>query len=116
MAKTLANFDLKTISFNHNPPHFSDDFIETIEFDKILPCFENLPKNIVALLPLILAQLIHHYHHSLDSLGDQNPLRLSPLWNDENGILYRLQICVLSHAHSRNGQTWIVARERWWHD
>jgi hypothetical protein len=92
MAKTLANFDLKTISFNQNAPHFSDDFIETIEFDKILPCFDNLPENIIATLPLILAQLIHHYHHSLDSLGDQNPLRLSPLWNDENGILYRYHL------------------------
>ena len=121
MAKTLANFDLKTISFNQNPPHFSDDFIETIEFEKILPCFENLPKNIIAVLPLILAQLIHHYHHSLDSLGDQNPLRLSPLWNDQNGILYRhhlyanLQgICYgQNHIKGRelrdiNSDTWVM--------
>ena len=89
MAKSLANFDFKSIAFNQNPPHFTDAFIDTIEFEKIVPCYAHLPQNVVALLPLLLALLLHHYHNSLDTLGDENPLRLSPLWNDENGILYR---------------------------
>ena len=89
MAKSLANFDFKSIAFNQNPPHFTDAFIDTIEFEKIVPCYAHLPQNVVALLPLLLALLVHHYHANLDSLGDENPLRLSPLWNGDDGILYR---------------------------
>ena len=89
MAKILANFDFKSPSFNQNPPHFTDEFSETIEWDKILPCFQHLPENIVPVLPLLLALLLHHYHADLESLGDENPLRLSPLWNEEDAILYR---------------------------
>jgi hypothetical protein len=110
MAKILANFDLKTIAFNQNPPHFTDEFTETIEWERILPCFHHLHANIVAVLPLLLAQLLHHYHNSLDSLGDENPLRLSPLWNDEDCILYRYHLYENLQGLSY-GQNHIKSRE-----
>jgi hypothetical protein len=89
MAKTLANLPFESLAFNQNGPHFSDDFIKTIKWEEILPCFPHLPDNIVELLPLLLAQLVHHYHQGYKGLGQDNPLRLSPLWNDPSQIIYR---------------------------
>ena len=93
MSKQLANFDFKHSTFNQNPPHFSDTFILEIEWVRFLPCFPHLKENIVELLPLILALLLHHYHDengiAWNSLGNENPFRFSPLWNDVQCILYR---------------------------
>lgn len=43
------------------------------------------------MLPLLLAQLVHHYHldAGIRSLGIDNPLHLSYLWSDPQGIQYR---------------------------
>lgn len=43
------------------------------------------------MLPLLLAQLVHHYHldAGIRSLGVDNPLHLSYLWSDPQGIEYR---------------------------
>lgn len=94
MAKALANLPQRDLIFNQSPPHFTSDFIATIPFDKIVPCFPHLPHTLVKLLPLLLAQLVHHYHQSqgLCSLGFDNPLRLSPLWNDPQMITYRFEL------------------------
>jgi hypothetical protein len=91
MAKALANLPQRDLRFNQSPPHFTHDFIATIPFHRIVPCFQHLPHNVVKLLPLLLAQLVHHYHKSegLRSLGRDNPLRMSPLWNDPEWITYR---------------------------
>jgi hypothetical protein len=91
MAKTLANLPKDTLDFNRCPPHFSAAFIETIDFSKIVPCYRHLKPNVVALLPLLLAQLVHHYHNpaGIATLSTDNPLLSSPLWADEVGILYR---------------------------
>jgi hypothetical protein len=87
----LANLPQRTLVFNQSPPHFTPDFIATIPFIRIVPCFRHLPQNVVKLLPLLLAQLVHHYHQpdGLGSLGRDNPLRLSPLWNEDSFIRYR---------------------------
>jgi hypothetical protein len=94
MAKALANLPRRTLIFNQSPPHFTPEFIDTIPFDRIVPCYRHLPQKLVKLLPLLLAQLVHHYHSvdGLASLGSDNPLRLSPLWNDPSLIQYRFDL------------------------
>ena len=91
MAKTLANLPMDTLDFNRCPPHFSAAFIKTIDFERIVPCYRHLKPNVVALLPLLLAQLVHHYHNpaGIATLSTDNPLLSSPLWADEGGIRYR---------------------------
>jgi len=112
MAKTLANLPKDTLDFNRCPPHFSAAFIETIDFSKIVPCYRHLKPNVVALLPLLLAQLVHHYHNpaGIATLSTDNPLLSSPLWADEVGILYRhtLHQNLLGAGH---GASEIVAPE-----
>ena len=76
MGKILANRSQRKLEFNRVPPHFSPEFIASIPFDKIVPCYQHLPANIVKLLPFLLAQLITHYHKDdgLALLGHDNPL------------------------------------------
>lgn len=106
MAKTLANLPMDTLDFNRCPPHFSAAFIQTIDFAKIVPCYKHLKPNVVALLPLLLAQLVHHYHSptGIASLSTDNPLHSSPLWSDATSIIYRhtLHQNLLGAGHGPN--------------
>ena len=112
MAKTLANLPNGTLDFNRCPPHFSAAFIESIDFNSIVPCFKHLKPNVVSLLPLLLAQLVHHYNSpaGIATLSQDNPLLMSPLWSDEGGILYRKML----HSHllgAMHGPSEIIAPE-----
>ena len=91
MAKVLANRSQRKVEFNRVPPHFSPEFIKTIPFPDIVPCYQHLRTNIRNLLPFLLAQLVYHYHKEddLKLLGHDNPLMKSPLWNDDKWMLYR---------------------------
>lgn len=53
------------------------------------------------MLPLLLAQLVHHYHSDSGqrSLGLGNPLLRTYLWNDPQGILLRHEL----HSNLRGG-------------
>jgi hypothetical protein len=105
MGKILANRSQRKLEFNRVPPHFSPEFIASIPFDKIVPCYQHLPANIVKLLPFLLAQLITHYHKDdgLALLGHDNPLMKSPLWSDASWILYRYTL----HMHLQGGRNCI---------
>jgi hypothetical protein len=83
----LANVAFESPAFNQNGPHFSDDVTKSIKWEELFPWFPHLPDNIVEPLALLLAQLVHHHHHGFNGLGQDNPLRLSPLWNDATQIL-----------------------------
>lgn len=91
MAKALANLRANTIEFNRFPPHFSPEFSATIPFHAICPCYAHLSDDEKQLLPLLLAQLVNHYHSpaGLAQLGHDNPLRSSPLWAEPRWIEYR---------------------------
>ena len=91
IAKQLANLQYNTPSFNQVPPHFSADFVQTIPFHRICSCYSHLPDNVRKMLPLLLAQLVHHYHSDSGqrSLGYDNPLLLSYLWLNADGIALR---------------------------
>jgi hypothetical protein len=102
MAKVLANRSQRKVEFNRVPPHFSPEFIATIPFPDIVPCYQHLRTNIRNLLPFLLAQLVYHYHQEddLKRLGHDNPLMKSPLWNDSKWMLYRHEL----HANLLGGR------------
>ena len=102
MAKVLANRSQRKVEFNRVPPHFSPEFIDTIPFPDIVPCYQHLRTNIRNLLPFLLAQLVYHYHaeDDLKLLGHDNPLMKSPLWNDSKWMLYRHEL----HANLLGGR------------
>ena len=91
IAKVLANIPYNDTAFNRAPPHFESAFALTLPFEIICPCYQHLPQNVRKMLPLLLAQLVHHYHSDtgIGSLGSDNPLHLSYLWSDPEGIQYR---------------------------
>jgi len=101
IAKQLAGLSFNTPAFNQVPPHFSAEYAETIPFDVICPCYQQWPDNILKMLPLLLAQLVHHYHSDagIASLGYDNPLLLSYLWNNPDGIVLRHEL----HSNLRGG-------------
>ena len=87
----MANRPENTRAFDRNPPHFSLQFSASIPFADICPNYANLDDDTKELLPLVLAQLVNHYHHAvgLRQLGHDNPLRNSPLWFEPKWIAYR---------------------------
>jgi hypothetical protein len=94
IAKQLANLQYNTPAFNQVPPHFSAEYAQTIPFHDICRCYRHLPDNVRKMLPLLLAQLVHHYHTDAgqQSLGFGNPLLRTYLWNDSRGILLRHEL------------------------
>ena len=94
IAKVLANIPFNNVAFNRAPPHFTSEFALSIPFETICPCYQHLPQNVRKMLPLLLAQLVHHYHldAGIRSLGVDNPLHLSYLWSDPQGIEYRHEL------------------------
>ena len=101
IAKQLANLQYNTPAFNQVPPHFSAEYAQTIPFHNFCRCYRHLPDNVRKMLPLLLAQLVHHYHSDSGqrSLGLGNPLLRTYLWNDPQGILLRHQL----HSNLRGG-------------
>lgn len=101
IAKQLANLQYNTSTFNQVPPHFFAEYAQTIPFRNICRCYRHLPDNVRKMLPLLLAQLVHHYHSDSGqrSLGLGNPLLRTYLWNDPQGILLRHEL----HSNLRGG-------------
>ena len=74
MAKALSGNEQYEPDFNAVPPHFSDATIRGIRFQEIIPCYRALDEGMKSLLPLVLAQVVHHYVNTEHSLNSQHKL------------------------------------------
>jgi len=62
MAKLLAGLDQYTPEFNVSPPHWAADVVRQIHFPAIMPCYKRLPSGLKAAVPLLVANVVYHYH------------------------------------------------------
>ena len=90
MAKALAGLQQYTADFNAVPPHWEKIIVDRIPFSDLIPCYDNLPAGMQAIVPLALAQVVYHYHRSPQGLSKQHALFRSPLWTSHQN--YRDQL------------------------
>ena len=86
MSKLLAGLTQYTPEFNTSPPHWDSYAIEQIPWKEIMPCYEELPEGMQALVPFAVAQVVYHYHGSNCGMSSSHDLFKSPLWTTHQGL------------------------------
>lgn len=86
ISKLLAGLTQYTPEFNAVPPHWDTHTIEEIEWKHIMPCYEELPEGMQALVPFAVAQVVYHYHKSNCGLSSSHDLFKSPLWTTHHQL------------------------------
>jgi hypothetical protein len=82
MAKLLAGLDQYTPEFNVSPPHWAADVVMQINFPAIMPVYEQLPSGLKDAVPLLVANVVYHYHRDKRGMDKRHRLFTSPLWTN----------------------------------
>jgi hypothetical protein len=93
MSKLLAGLVQYTEEFNTEPPHWDEYAIKQIQkigWQKIMPCYKELPECMQALVPLAVAQNVYHYHKDCHGIDGGHPLFRSPLWTTQQDVRSKL--------------------------
>jgi hypothetical protein len=90
MAKLLAGLDQYTSEFNEAPPHWAADVVKQIDFSAIMAVYEQLPSGLKAAVPLLVAQVVYHYHRDKHGMNKRHRLFTGPLWTTEQDLRHQL--------------------------
>jgi len=92
MAKALAGRRQYTSDFNSDPPHWDKGVIKRLDklFPVLIPCYSDLEPGFQACVPLLMAQVIYHYHVRPAGMSEYHPLFKTPLWTTHQAL--RLQL------------------------
>ena len=86
MAKLLAGLDQYTPEFNESPAHWAADVVKQIDFAAIMPVYKELPSRLKAAVPLLVAQVVYHYHRCKHGMDKRHRLFTSPLWTNHQPL------------------------------
>ena len=89
----MSGLPFNTIEFGALPPHFSETVLQTIDWETILPGYDNYPDCFRQTFPFLLASIVKHQNWLRENLPLNHPLFLAYVFT--SGLTRRLEDNVL---------------------
>jgi hypothetical protein len=92
MAKALAGRQQYTSDFNSDPPHWDKSLVKRLVelLPDVIPCYPDMDIDFQLCVPLLIAQVIYHYHVTPIGMSEYHPLFQTSLWTTHQSLRQQL--------------------------